>query len=102
MALAVKVAVCVVLIEATFAVNEAEDVPEGTVTLAGTVTAALLLATATLSPAEGAAEFRDTVHEALPEPVKEPLEHESALIVGVTLGLKGAFSEIETDFTMLP
>ena len=102
MALAVNVAVCVVLTEVTFAVNEAEDAPEGTVTLAGTVTALLLLATATLSPVEGAAAFRDTVQDVLLEPENEPLEHESALMVGVTLGLNGAISEIETDFTMPP
>ena len=48
LALAVRVTVCVPLTEFTFAVNDDEVAPEGTVTLLGTVTALLPLATATV------------------------------------------------------
>jgi hypothetical protein len=48
LALAVRVTVCVLLTEFTFAVNDAEVAPEGTVTLLGTDTALPPLANATL------------------------------------------------------
>ena len=62
----------------------ADDAPAGTETLAGTVTAVLLLARATLIPPEGAAALRDTVHEVLPVPVNVVVPHVRALTVGVT------------------
>jgi hypothetical protein len=47
-AVAVRVAVCVVLTDATFAAKEAVDAPAAMVTLDGTVTAVVLLASAML------------------------------------------------------
>lgn len=76
-------AVWAVLTEATLAVKEALEVPDATATLAGTVTALLLLDRATLSVA-GAAELKDTVHEVDPEPVKVLVPHDRALTVGAT------------------
>lgn len=70
------------LTEATVAVNVVVDVPEATVTLAGTVTALSLLATLTPRPPDGAAELSDTVHAVVAAPVKELLPHENALIEG--------------------
>ena len=81
-ALAAIVAVCAVVTLATFAANDVVDAPEAIVTPAGTVTALLLLATVTLTPAEGAAELSETVHVVVPAPVNEVLPHEKALIEG--------------------
>lgn len=67
--LAVTVAVCAVLTDATLAVNDAVDAPEPTATLAGTVTALSLLANVMLTPPDGAAELSDTVHVVVPAPV---------------------------------
>ena len=102
MALAVKIAVCVVLTEATFAVNVAEEAPDGTFIVAGTVTALSLLPNATLRPEEGAVALRDTVHNVWPDPAKELLEQDNAAIVGVTFGARNAISEIDTDLTVPP
>jgi hypothetical protein len=60
-ALAVNVTVCAVLTDFTFAVKDTEDAPGATVTLAGAVTAVLLLDTATACPPVGAVELNDTV-----------------------------------------
>ena len=68
--------------EATFAVNDAVEAPDATVTLAGTVTALLLLPTVTPMPVDGAAELSDTVHVVVPAPVYEALPHENAVIEG--------------------
>jgi len=81
---AVRVAVCAVVTEATVAVKEALVAPAAMVTLAGTVTALLLLASATVSPPVGAAPDRVTVHESLSAPVIELLLQETALTVGAT------------------
>jgi hypothetical protein len=83
-ALADNVAACDVLTEATLAVNDVVDAPEGTVTLAGTVTALSLLDTLTPSPPDGAAELNDTVQAVEPAPVNELLPHENALIEGAS------------------
>lgn len=91
-----------VLTEATFAENDALDAPEGIVTLAGTVTELLLLATATLRPVEEVTELRDTVHDVVPAPVNERLLHDNVSTVGVAPGVFEVSSEIETDFTMVP
>jgi len=80
--LADSVAVCEVLTEATFALNDAADKPEATVTLAGTVTELPLLATLTLRPPDGAAEVKDRVHPVVAAPVNELPAHDSALIEG--------------------
>ena len=58
--------------------------PDATKTLAGTLTALLLLVRATLIPPDGAVEVKDTVHDVDPAPVNVPVLHESALIVDVT------------------
>jgi hypothetical protein len=76
---AVIVAICMVLTDATFVVKEADDAPDATVTLAGTVTAPRLLERATTWPPEGAAELNDTEHAVDPAPVNELLPHVSAL-----------------------
>jgi hypothetical protein len=72
-ALAVRVAVCAVLTDETAAVKLAVVEPEATVTVAGTVTALLLLARLTLNPPLGAAALSATVQESVPAPVIDPL-----------------------------
>ena len=69
----------------TVAVNTAVVALSGTVTEAGTVTSVLLLDRFTLSPPEGAAALRVTVHESAPEPVVAALAQESALNAGVVV-----------------
>ncbi len=85
-ALAVKVAVCEVLTTAAVAVKDAVEAPEATITLDGTVTELSLLATDTLMPPDGAAALNDREHVAVPAPVNEFEEHDSALIVGGATG----------------
>jgi len=63
------------------AVNDELDAPEATGTVAGAVTAPLLLDTATLTPPDGAAALRVTVHEVDPAPVNVLVPHRSALTV---------------------
>lgn len=82
LAVAVMVAVCVVVTDATLAVKEAADEPAGTTTLAGTVTALTLLVTATLWPADGAGALSDTVQVVDPDPAKELPAHVNPLIEG--------------------
>jgi hypothetical protein len=60
-------------------VNPALVAFAGTVTLAGTVTAALLLESATLRPPLAAAEVSVTVQATTPDSVMDLLLHESAL-----------------------
>jgi hypothetical protein len=78
-ALAVSVAVCVVLTEETLAVKLVLVAPDATVTEAGTVTAELLLARATVSPPLAAAAFSMTVQLSVPAPVIDPLAQLKAL-----------------------
>jgi hypothetical protein len=80
--LADSVAVCAVVTDETVAVNEAEDAPGETVTLAGTVTEVLLLPRVTTVPPDGAAELSVTVHVADPAPVNKLVPQENALSVG--------------------
>ena len=87
-ALAVRVAVCAVLTEETVAVKLAVVEPAATVTVAGTVTALLLLARLTLKPPVPAAAFRVTVQLSLPAAVMEPLAQLSALSMGVPVPLR--------------
>jgi hypothetical protein len=56
--------------------------PAGTVTVAGTVTAALLLASFTLAPFLPAAALNVTAHESLPDPVIAELAQEIAFKPG--------------------
>ena len=104
LALAVRVAVCVVLTEATVATNEVVVAPDATVTLAGIATALLLFVRATAWPVEGAAAFNVTVHVVEPAPVSEPLPHESALTEGPVEDDPdgGAFILIETEAEVDP
>ena len=78
-ALAFNVAACVVPSDDTIAVNPVLVAFAGTVTVAGTVTAALLLDRLTLRPLLGAAAFRVTVQASVPEPVMDAFLQESAL-----------------------
>jgi hypothetical protein len=72
LALAVNVAAWAVLTVEAVAVKLADVVPPATVTLAGTVTAELLLARLTVKPLLAAAVFRNTVHVSVPAPVIDP------------------------------
>jgi hypothetical protein len=73
-----------VLTEETVAVNVALLAPAATVTVAGTVTAELLLARLTLKPPLGAAALSATVQESVPAPVIDPLAqlNEDRFVVG--------------------
>jgi hypothetical protein len=80
-AVAVRVAVCAVVTEATAAEKATPVELAGTVTVAGRVTAASLLERLTLSPPLPAAALRVTVQASVPAPVIEPLVQERALSV---------------------
>jgi len=81
-AVAVMVAVCEVVTETTVALNVADVAPPGMVTLAGTVTLALLLERVTKDPPDTAATESVAVQVDAPDDVKLDGEQESALIVG--------------------
>jgi len=83
---AVKVTDCAVLTALTLAVKVALAAAAGTVIEAGTLTAELLLASATLKPPAGAAPERLTVHVSANAPVMEVLPQESALNADATAG----------------
>jgi hypothetical protein len=70
-----------VVTEATVDVNPALVAPAATVTVAGRVTAALLLARLTLRPPVGAAPVKVTVQTSLPDPVNEAFVQETVLKV---------------------
>jgi cation transporter-like permease len=70
---AVRVAVWAVLTAATVAVTPALVALAGTVIVAGTVTAELLLARLIVSPPLGAALLRVTVQASVPDPTIDPL-----------------------------
>lgn len=100
---ALNVADCAVVTDATAAVNDALLAVAGTVTEPGTATALLLLAIATVTPPLGAVPDRETEHESLIAPVIEVLPQETALTVGaddvpvplrLTDGLDDALLEI--------
>ena len=82
-AVAVRVADCAELTAETVAENPALVAFAGTLTEAGSVTALLLLARATLSPPLGAAALRETVQLSVPALVMEPLLQLSALNAAV-------------------
>ena len=79
LALAVIVAVCVVLTAVAVAPKDALTAPAGTVSEAGTVSAVLLLASATANPPLGAAAVKLTEQASDAAPVSDPLLHEIAL-----------------------
>jgi hypothetical protein len=83
-ALAVRVTACVVETDDTVAVNPALVALAGTTTVAGTVTAALLLVKDTLKPPLPAAPLSVTVQVSLPAPVIDALLQDSALKVAAT------------------
>jgi hypothetical protein len=76
---AVSVTVCAVPTDDTVAVNPALVAFAGMVTVAGTVTAVLLLHSATLRSPLAAAEVSVTVHASVPDPVMELVPQESVL-----------------------
>ena len=76
------IAVCEVVTEATFAVNDAVDAPDATTTLFGTAAALLFVVMVTLRPPDGAAELSPTVQAVVPAPVNELVPQEKALTVG--------------------
>ena len=78
-ALAVRVTACAVVTDDTVAVNPALLALAGTTTVAGTVTAALLLARATVKPPLPAAALSVTVQVSLPDPVMDALLQDNAL-----------------------
>lgn len=82
---AVRLADVAVVTAATLAVKVAEVAVAGMVSEPGTVTEPLLLASATLTPPEGADPERETVHESASAPVMEVLPHDSALTVGAVV-----------------
>jgi hypothetical protein len=81
---AVRVADCDELTDATVAVNPALVDVAGTVTEEGTETALLLLDRLTATPPLGADPVRVTVHASVPAPVMEALVQYIALTVGAT------------------
>jgi hypothetical protein len=83
-ALAVKVTVCANATGVTLAVNAALVAFAGTVTVAGAVTAALLLARLTLRPPLPAAELNVNTQTSVPVPVIDPLLQDSALTAALT------------------
>jgi hypothetical protein len=82
--LAVRVADCAVPTDVTVAVKATLVAFAGTMTVAGTVTAALLLDRFTLSPLLAAAEVSVTVQASVPDPIMEPLLQEMPLNVAGT------------------
>lgn len=87
-ALAVSAAVCAVATGATVAVNPALVAFAGTVTVAGIVTAALLLDRLITRPPLAAAAFSVTVQASVPAPVIDVLLQESAVSTGVPVPLR--------------
>jgi hypothetical protein len=82
-AFAVSVTVCAVKTDDTFAMNWALAAFAGTVTVAGIVTAALLLERLTLCPLADA-EFSCTVQTSVADPIAVALLQENALNAGPT------------------
>lgn len=82
--LALTVADCAVVTDATVAVNDALLAVAGTVTEPGTVTELLLLARVTVTPPVGAEPERLTVHVSESVPVIDVDPQETALTVGAT------------------
>lgn len=76
------------LTAAIVAVKPPVVVPAATVTLAGTVTAELLLARLTANPPLAAAAFKVMVQRSVPAPVIDPLVQLSALSTGTPLPVR--------------
>ena len=97
LALAVRVAVCVVLTEETVAVKLAVVEPAATVTVVGTVTALLLLARLIGKPPVAAAAFRVAVQLSVPDPVRDPLVQLSALSTGTPVPFRLTTVEVPLE-----
>ena len=95
-ALAVKVADCTEVTGETLALNVAVLVPAGTVTVAGTATAPLLLARLTPNPLLSAAAFKVTEQLSRLAPVIDPLAQVSAVSTGTPVPLR--LTEVEDPF----
>jgi hypothetical protein len=87
-ALAVNDTAAAELTEETVAEKLAAVAPAATVTVAGTVTALLLLASLTGNPPPAAATFRATVQLSVPVPVIDPLVQLSPVSTGVPVPLR--------------
>lgn len=83
--LAVRVAVVVVVTEATLAVKAALEAPAAMAILGGTETALLVLARVTLTPPVGAEPDRLTVQESASAPVMDVVPQDTALTAGATV-----------------
>jgi len=81
-AVAVRVAACAVLTDAMLAMKPALVEVAGTVIVAGTTTELLLLASATVTPLEGAEPVSTTVQESLSAPVIDKLLQLTELTAG--------------------
>lgn len=92
-ALAVNVSACAVRTAETVAENPALAAPAGTVTVAGTVTAELLLARFTVNPPPAAAVFSVTVQPSVPDPVMDALPQDSADRTGTPVPLTSITAE---------
>ncbi len=103
-ALAVRVAVCAVLTEETVAVKAAMVEPAAAVTVAGTVTAELLLARLTQKPPLGAAALSATVQVSVPAPEIDPLAQlsEDRFAVGVGAAGDAVASSCRAKFFVTP
>jgi hypothetical protein len=97
LALAVNVTVCVVLTVETVAVKLPVVDPAATVTVAGTVTAELLLARFTWNPPLAAATFNVTVQLSVPAAIIDPLVQFSALNTGTPVPLRLITVEVPLD-----
>jgi hypothetical protein len=84
-ALAVRVTACAVVTDETVAVNPALLALAGTTTVAGTVTAALLLVNDTLKPPLPAGPLNVTVQASLPAPLIDALLQDNALKVAAAV-----------------
>ena len=83
--------------------NDAEDAPDATVTLAGNFTALLLLVSVTPVPPDGAAELNVTVHVIDPAPMNELFPHENAFKDGVDCDEATVLLRlIDVDFEVAP
>ena len=78
----------------TVAVTPALAALAGMVTVAGTVTAVLLVDRLTVIPPSGAGVFSVTVHVSVPEPVKDVPVQASALNTGVLVPSIGPASPV--------
>ena len=96
-ALAVRVAVCAELTVETVAEKLALVAPAATVTVAGNVTAVLLLARFTAKPPVAAAAFRDTVQLSVPAPVSDPFAHTSPLRTGTPVPLRATVTDVPLE-----